>query len=67
MFVIRNDVEQKDEALKAAKEFRKTRVPKYLGFFERMLKGNEEQGKGRYLVGGRLTYADTTVWQAIDG
>lgn len=32
-----------------------------------MLKSNEKQGKGRYLVGDKLTYADTTVWQVLDG
>lgn len=59
--------EQKEVALAKAEEFREKRLPKYLGFFERVLKGNEEKGKGKYLVGGRLSYADTTVWQSLDG
>jgi glutathione S-transferase len=59
--------EQKEEALKKSEEFRDKRVPKFFGYFERVLKGNEEQGKGRYLVGSKLTYADTTLWQVIDG
>jgi glutathione S-transferase len=59
--------DQKDESLKKAKEFRESRIPKFLGFFERVLKGNEEQGKGKYLVGSRLSYADTTLWHVLSG
>jgi glutathione S-transferase len=59
--------EQKDEALRKAKDFREARIPKFLGFFERVLKGNEELGQGKYLVGGRLSYADTTVWHVLSG
>jgi glutathione S-transferase len=58
--------EQKEEALKKATYFREHRIPKFFGYFERVLKGNEEGG-GRYLVGGGLTYADTTFWQVLDG
>ena len=42
-------------------------MPKYFSYFERTLKGNESAGKGRYLVGSKLTYADTSLWQIIDG
>ena len=59
--------EQKEEALKKATDFRETRIPKFLSYFERTLQGNKSQGKGRYLVGDKLTYADTTLWQIIDG
>jgi len=59
--------DQKDEALKKATDFRETRIPKFLGFFERVLKGNEDHGKGKYLVGGKLSFADTTLWQVLDG
>ncbi|KAF2826203.1 glutathione S-transferase protein-like protein [Ophiobolus disseminans] len=58
--------EQKDEALKKAQDFREARVPKFFGFFERVLKANEE-GKGRFLVGGKLSYADTTLWHVLSG
>jgi len=58
--------DQKPEALKKAEAFRKNRIPKFLGFFERVLKGNEEGG-GKTLVGSNLTYADTTVWQVLNG
>jgi len=59
--------DQKEEALKKSKNFRKNRIPKYFGYFERVLKGNEEKGHGKYMVGSQLTYADTTFWQVVDG
>ena len=58
--------EQKDESLRKSQDFREHRVPKYFSYFERVLKGNEEGG-GRYLVGSKLTYADTTLWHVLDG
>ncbi|KAF2744460.1 glutathione S-transferase [Sporormia fimetaria CBS 119925] len=59
--------DQKEEALKKSKDFRESRITKFFGFFERVLKGNEEKGKGKYLVGDKLSYADTTLWQVVDG
>jgi len=59
--------DQKDEALKKAKDFREVRIPKFFSFFERVLKYNESTGQGKYLVGGKLTYADTTVWHVLNG
>lgn len=59
--------DQKDEALKKATDFRESRMPKFLGFFERVLKANEAQGQGKFLVGGKLTYADTTLWHVLSG
>jgi glutathione S-transferase len=59
--------DQKDEAYKKASDFRKNRIPKFLGYFEKVLKGNKEGGKGKYLVGEKLTYADTTLWHVLDG
>ncbi|KAF2688799.1 glutathione S-transferase [Lentithecium fluviatile CBS 122367] len=58
--------DQKEEALKKAKDFRESRIPKFFGFFERVLKGNEE-GQGKFLVGSKLSYADTTVWHVLNG
>lgn len=58
---------QKEESLKKAKDVREVRIPKFLGFFERVLKGNNEQGQGKHLVGGKLSYADTTVWHVLSG
>ncbi|KAF2640959.1 glutathione S-transferase protein-like protein [Massarina eburnea CBS 473.64] len=58
--------DQKPEALRKATDFRESRLPKFFGFFERVLKGNEEGG-GKFLVGGKLSYADTTLWHVLDG
>jgi len=38
-------------------------VPKYLGYFERLLKNNG----GSYLTGRRLTYADLSLFQIVEG
>ncbi|KAK5004996.1 hypothetical protein LTR28_008238, partial [Elasticomyces elasticus] len=57
---------QKDEALKKATDFRKNRIPKFFSYFERTLRGNQEGG-GEYLISNKLSYADTTLWQVIDG
>ncbi|KAI9658913.1 MAG: hypothetical protein M1821_001873 [Bathelium mastoideum] len=59
--------EQKDEAVKNAKEFREARIPKYFSYFESVLKNNEKSGGGRYLVDDKLTYADTAVFHVVDG
>jgi len=60
-------IDQKDESLRKSTDFRENRIPKFFGYFERVLKGNEAAGKGRYLVGSKITYADTTFWQVVDG
>ncbi|KAF2664166.1 hypothetical protein BT63DRAFT_429693 [Microthyrium microscopicum] len=59
--------DQKEEALRAAGNFREMRIPKFCSLFERTLKGNEGKGKGKYMVGKSLSYADTTVWQVLNG
>ncbi|KAF2860710.1 glutathione S-transferase [Piedraia hortae CBS 480.64] len=60
--------DQKDEALKKARDLRENRLPKYFDYFERTLKFNKKVGDGgRFLIGDRLSYADTTTWQVIDG
>ena len=53
--------------MKKAKDFRESRIPKFLGFFERVLKTNEAKGEGKYLVGSKLSFADTTVWHVLSG
>jgi glutathione S-transferase len=58
--------DQKPEAKSRAADFLKTRAPKYLGYFERVLEGNRA-GKGRHLVGARLTYADLSLFQIVAG
>lgn len=56
--------DQKPEAKRRAAAFRKNRIPKFLGWFEAILQAN---GKGRHLFGSRLTYADLSLFQAIEG
>lgn len=67
IIVLTLSTDQKDEALKKAKDFRANRIPKFLGYFERVLKGNEKNSEGKYLVGTKLTYADLTVWHVLSG
>ncbi|KAF2817007.1 glutathione S-transferase [Mytilinidion resinicola] len=59
--------DQKEEALKKAKNVREIRIPKFFSFFERVLKSNEKAGQGKHLVGEKLTYADTTLWHVLNG
>jgi glutathione S-transferase len=55
--------DQKAAAKKRTEEFWKDRVPKYLGYFERILNSNG----GAWLTGRRLTYADLSLFQIVDG
>jgi glutathione S-transferase len=57
--------DQKPEALRKAKGFREQRIPKFLGYFERVLARNAS-GSG-WLVGGQLTYADLSLFQLVEG
>jgi len=59
--------DQKDEALRRSMDFRSNRLPKYFGYFERVLKGNLDKGKGKFLIGDELSYADLCVWQMLHG
>jgi len=55
--------DQKEEALKKAKDVRENRIPKFLGYLSAVIKAN---GTG-YLVGDKVTYADLTLFQMIHG
>jgi glutathione S-transferase len=57
--------EQKDEAIARAAVFRKDRMPKYLGWFERVLQANPSGAD--HLVGSSVTYADLSLFQLIEG
>jgi glutathione S-transferase len=57
--------EQKDEAIARAAVFRRDRMPKFLGWFERILQANHAGGD--HLVGGSATYADLSLFQLIEG
>jgi glutathione S-transferase len=58
--------DQKPESLKHSTDFRDNRIPKFLNYFDRVLKGNKK-GHGKYLVGSGLTTADTTLWHVLTG
>jgi glutathione S-transferase len=55
--------DQRGPAKKRTDEFWRERVPKYLGYFERLLQSNG----GSYLTGRRLTYADLSLFQIVEG
>jgi len=57
--------EQKEEALRRAENFRKNRLPKYLGYFESVLASNPN--KSKYLIGDTVSYADLSLFQLIAG
>jgi glutathione S-transferase len=55
--------DQRAAAKKRSGEFWKQRVPKYLGYFERLL----QSGGGHYVTGRRLSYVDMSLFQIVDG
>ena len=55
--------DQKAPAKKRTEEFWDERVPKYLGYFERLLEGSP----GAYVTGRRLTYVDLSLFQIVEG
>ena len=57
--------DQLPEALRRAQEFCRTRLPKYLNWFETVVVRNP--AGPRHLVGGKLSYADLSLFQLIEG
>jgi glutathione S-transferase len=58
--------EQRPEALRRAPLFLAERMPKFLGYFERVLANNAASGS-RYLVGERHSYVDLSMFQVLSG
>jgi glutathione S-transferase len=56
--------QQKPEAKRRARYFRTERMPRFLGYFERILAA---QGRGRPFIAGRFSYADLSLFQVVDG
>lgn len=54
--------DQKEESIRRAKDYRESRLPKFLQYFERVLQG-DASGNGPWLYGGQLTYADLVLFQ----
>jgi glutathione S-transferase len=57
---------QRDAAVKRARVFREARLPKFLGYLERML-GHDRTSDGRFLVGDAISYADLAAFQVVEG
>jgi glutathione S-transferase len=57
--------EQKAAAQRRTKDFLANRLPKFLGYFERIIERN--RARGAWLVGARITYADLSLAQTIAG
>jgi len=55
---------QKDEALRRARDFVDNRIPKFLDYFERQITLNKNEP---WLYGNSITYADTSLFQVVDG
>jgi glutathione S-transferase len=57
--------DQKPEAKRRAKYFREDRIPKYIGWFERILARNPHGS--RQLAGSSVSYADLSLFQLTEG
>ncbi|KAI1169736.1 glutathione S-transferase protein-like protein [Nemania sp. FL0916] len=55
--------DQKEESLRSSKEWVKTRLPKHLSYWEKVLANS----KGFWLLGELFTYADIVLFQCLDG
>ncbi len=57
--------EQAAEAKKRAAHFRANRIPKFLGYFERILKRNPKGAA--FVLGKKASYVDLSLFQIIEG
>jgi glutathione S-transferase len=57
--------EQKEEAKRRAGHFIANRIPKFLGYFERILKRNPNGGD--FVFGKKICYVDLSLFQMIEG
>jgi glutathione S-transferase len=57
--------DQKKEATRRSEDFRKARIPKFFNWFEAVLARNRDSHE--HLVGARLSYADLSLFQLVDG
>ena len=55
--------QQRPQAKRYTEEFWRHRVPKYLGYFERVLKPSGDP----YVFGRRLSYVDLSLFQIVEG
>jgi len=57
--------DQKEESKRRAADFVANRMPKFLGWFERVLERNPKDAG--WLIGGRLSYPDLSLFQVVEG
>jgi len=57
--------EQKAEAKRRTADFTANRLPKFLGYFEQILKRHPKGSE--YLLGGKVSYVDLSMFQMIEG
>jgi len=57
--------DQKDAAKLRSADFLAQRLPKYLGYFERVL--NQNPDGSTHIIGPTLTYVDLSLFQIIEG
>ena len=55
--------DQRSEAKRRSGEFWKERVPKYLGYFERLI----DASGGAYVTGRKASYVDLSLFQIVEG
>lgn len=56
--------DQKDAAIMRGTDYTRNRLPKFLGYFENVLRQNKGS---EYLYGQQLSYADLVLFQGLDG
>jgi glutathione S-transferase len=57
--------DQKPEAKRRAGDFTDNRMPKFLGYFERVLRNNPKSSS--YLLGKTISYVDLSLFQMVEG
>lgn len=57
--------DQKEAAKARTTAFLKYRLPKFMGYFERIIAGNPD--KGGFVLGGSATYVDLSLFQLAEG
>ena len=57
--------DQRPEATRRTGDFLQLRVPKYLGYFEKVLGRNK--ARGGHLIGAKLSYPDLSLFQVVAG
>jgi glutathione S-transferase len=59
--------DQKPESMRRAANFTGSRLPKFLGYFERLLAQRKSGEKGGWLLGKSFSYTDLSLFQMIAG